>query len=200
VLAVYRAAKAAVEQCRAGKGPVLIEAKTHRMRGHAQHDPAEYVPKKMREYWEARDPIARYEKYLTGNKLWSAADKKEIEGRIEKILNDDREFAENSPMPPPELAEQGVYCEGCHTIEADWHRDKSEVMPPKSSFDPTVRVSDFGGIDQGFNLPTDEAADAPAAERRAAKASQPSGNGASAAKSNGAKSRSAKTPARKGRR
>ena len=33
-------------------------------------------------------------------------------------------------MPPPELAEQGVYCEGCHTIEADWQRAKAEVMPP----------------------------------------------------------------------
>jgi TPP-dependent pyruvate/acetoin dehydrogenase alpha subunit len=51
VVAVYRTAKSAVEQCRAGDGPVLIEAKTHRMRGHAQHDPAEYVPKEMREYW-----------------------------------------------------------------------------------------------------------------------------------------------------
>jgi len=29
--------------------------------GHAQHDPAEYVPKEMRAYWEARDPIALYE-------------------------------------------------------------------------------------------------------------------------------------------
>ena len=198
-VAVYRTAKAAVEQCRAGNGPVLIEAKTHRMRGHAQHDPAEYVPKKMREYWEARDPIARYEKYLTENKLWNAADKKEIEARIDKILNEDREFAENSPMPPPELAEQGVYCEGCHTIEAQWQRDKSEVMPPKSSFDTTVQVKDFGGIDQGFNLPTESAAEAPAADKRAAKASEPSGNGASARTA--AKSKSAaKSADRKGRR
>ena len=45
-------------QCRAGRGPVLIEVKTMRMRGHAQHDPAEYVPKEMFEYWKARDPIA----------------------------------------------------------------------------------------------------------------------------------------------
>jgi TPP-dependent pyruvate/acetoin dehydrogenase alpha subunit len=206
-VAVYRAAKAAVDQCRAGNGPVLIEAKTHRMRGHAQHDPAEYVPKEMREYWEARDPIARYEKYLTENKLWNAADKKEIEARIDAILNEDREFAENSPMPPPELAEQGVYCEGCHTVEAQWQRDKSEVMPPKSSFDTTIHVKDFGGIDQGFNLPTEAAAEAPAADKKAARASEAGGNGASASpsKSNGAKShvaksKAGKSPARKGRR
>ena len=155
VVAVYRTAKSAVEQCRAGDGPVLIEAKTHRMRGHAQHDPAEYVPKEMREYWEARDPITRFEKFLTENKIWNAADKKEIEARIEKVLSEDREFAENSPMPPPELAEQGVYCDGCHTIEADWQRPKSEVTPSKTSFDTTLQVKDFGGIDQGLNVPTE---------------------------------------------
>ncbi len=65
VLAVYDASKAAVDECRAGRGPILIEAKTMRMKGHAQHDPAEYVPKEMLEYWKTQDPIARYEKYLT---------------------------------------------------------------------------------------------------------------------------------------
>jgi len=42
---------------------VLIEAKTMRMRGHAQHDAAEYVPKEMLEAWKKRDPLDRYEKF-----------------------------------------------------------------------------------------------------------------------------------------
>jgi hypothetical protein len=42
------------------------------------------------------------------------------------------EFAENSPFPPPQSAEEGVYCEGCHIIHADWKRPKEEVMPPRS--------------------------------------------------------------------
>jgi TPP-dependent pyruvate/acetoin dehydrogenase alpha subunit len=204
VVAVYRTSKAAVEQCRAGNGPVLIEAKTHRMRGHAQHDPAEYVPKEMREYWEARDPITRCEKFLTENKIWNAADKKEIEARIEKVLNEDREFAESSPMPPPELAEQGVYCDGCHTIEADWQRPKSEVTPPKTAFNTTLQVKDFGGIDQGFNVPTEIVAGDPAPPpKKSARPAQAGGNGASApasSKSPASKSKSAKTVARKGRR
>jgi TPP-dependent pyruvate/acetoin dehydrogenase alpha subunit len=204
VVAVYRTSKAAVEQCRAGNGPVLIEAKTHRMRGHAQHDPAEYVPKEMREYWEARDPITRFEKFLTENKIWNAADKKEIEARIEKVLSEDREFAESSPMPPPELAEQGVYCDGCHTIEADWQRPKSEVTPPKTAFNTTLQVKDFGGIDQGFNVPTEIVAGAPEPPpKKAAKPAQAGGNGASApasSKSPASKSKSAKAVARKGRR
>ena len=57
VVAVYETTRKAVEQCRAGDGPVIVESKTMRMRGHAQHDPAEYVPKEMFEYWKKRDPL-----------------------------------------------------------------------------------------------------------------------------------------------
>jgi TPP-dependent pyruvate/acetoin dehydrogenase alpha subunit len=146
-IAVFEASRAAVAQCRAGNGPVLIEAKTMRMKGHAQHDPAEYVPKAMHEYWEARDPIVLFEKYLNANNLWDAKAKQEIEARIAALVKEDLEFAENSPMPPPELAEQGVYCEGCHKIEAEWHRPKSEVTPPKSSVEAAWKVKDFGGIE-----------------------------------------------------
>src|SRR5580658_6933852 len=51
VVAVERATRTAVVHARAGNGPVLIEAKTMRMRGHAQHDAAEYVPRKTLELW-----------------------------------------------------------------------------------------------------------------------------------------------------
>jgi TPP-dependent pyruvate/acetoin dehydrogenase alpha subunit len=145
VAAVFETSRRAVELCRKGEGPVLIEAKTHRMRGHAQHDPAEYVPKEMREFWEKRDPIARYEKYLSERKLWGAGDKKKVEKRIADLLKDELEFAENSPLPPAELAEQGVYCEnGCHTIEANWQRPKEEVMPPRTVCDAKWSVEDYG--------------------------------------------------------
>ncbi|MBI1750479.1 MAG: thiamine pyrophosphate-dependent dehydrogenase E1 component subunit alpha [Acidobacteria bacterium] len=145
VVAVYQTTKEAVERCRAGQGPVIIEAKTHRMRGHAQHDPAEYVPKEMVEYWKARDPIARYENYLTANKLWNEKVKSEILARIEKEILEDQEFAENSPFPPPELAEQDVYCEGPLPNEAKWRRPIEEVRPPKASVKPEWTVKDFGG-------------------------------------------------------
>jgi hypothetical protein len=104
-----------------------------RMLGHAQHDAAEYVPKAMLESWKKRDPLDSFEKVLTGKKLWDAKTKKEIDERIAREIRADVEFAENSPFPPPESAEEGVYCEGCHTIVADWQRPKEEVMPPRSS-------------------------------------------------------------------
>jgi len=136
VVAVERTAREAVAHARAGNGPVLIEAKTMRMRGHAQHDAAEYVPKEMLEAWKRRDPLDRHEKFLSEHKLWDAKTKKEIDQRIAREIQADVKFAENSPFPPPELAEEGVYCEGCHTIEADWKRPKEEVMPPRSAAKP----------------------------------------------------------------
>ena len=132
-VAVERTTREAVAHARAGKGPVLIEAKTMRMRGHAQHDAAEYVPKQMFEEWKKRDPLDRFEKFLNEKKLWDAGTKKEIDARVAREIQADVEFAENSPFPPPELAGEGVYCEGCHTVEADWKRPKEEVMPPHSS-------------------------------------------------------------------
>jgi pyruvate dehydrogenase E1 component alpha subunit/2-oxoisovalerate dehydrogenase E1 component alpha subunit len=146
VVAVYTTAREAVERARAGEGPILIEAKTFRRLGHAQHDPAEYVPKEMRAYWEARDPIALYEKFLTAEKLLDNAGKKEIEEKLDTLLAGEREFAENSPMPPAELAEAGVYCTGddCHKIRAKWERPISEVTPPKSSVAAVWTVPGFG--------------------------------------------------------
>jgi len=146
VVAVYSTAKEAVERARAGEGPILIEAKTFRRLGHAQHDPAEYVPKEMRAYWEARDPIALYEKFLSNEKLLDAKSKKETEERIDTLLAAEREFAENSPMPPPELAETGVYCTGddCHKIRAKWERPVAEVTPPRSSVKAVWTVPGFG--------------------------------------------------------
>jgi len=149
VVAVYQAAKDAVERCRAGDGPVMIEAKTHRMRGHAQHDPAEYVPKAMMEYWTAQDPIGRYEKYLTDAGLWDEKKKAEIDARIERELDEDQKFAEESPLPPAELAEQGVFCDGCHEIKGQWERPVEEVMPPQCSIEMDGwTVEDFGQLEK----------------------------------------------------
>jgi TPP-dependent pyruvate/acetoin dehydrogenase alpha subunit len=147
ILAVYDTTKGAVEECRAGRGPVLIEVKTMRMKGHAQHDPAEYVPKEMLEYWKARDPITLWEAYLTEHKIWDAKKKAEIDARIERELDEDQKFAEESPLPPPELAEQGVYCDGCHTIEANWRRSKKELTPPNCSVEAAWQVKGFGAFD-----------------------------------------------------
>ena len=146
VVAVYTTAKDAVQRARAGEGPILIEAKTFRRRGHAQHDPAEYVPQEQREFWEKRDPITLYEKFLMEEELLDAKGKKEIDDKLTALLDKEREFAEDSPMPPPELAAEGVYCTGpeCHDLQPKWERDVKELLPPKSSVEPVWTVAGFG--------------------------------------------------------
>jgi len=158
LVAVLRTAREAVERARQGHGPVLIESKTMRMLGHAQHDPAEYVPREMFEYWKARDPLGRYEKYLDQHKLWNEKEKAAINARVERELAADLEFAENSAFPPPELAEQGVYCQGCHSIEAEWRRAKEELMPPKSVVKAEWTIKNFGGVDSDAALAPDRPA------------------------------------------
>ncbi len=116
---VYDACHEACERARRGEGPTLIEAKMMRMKGHAIHDAAEYVPKPLFEYWKKRDPIARLENYLVKVKKWLTADENQsLITDVEQQLESDREFAVSSPMPSPESAADGVYCEeGCHQIK-----------------------------------------------------------------------------------
>jgi TPP-dependent pyruvate/acetoin dehydrogenase alpha subunit len=195
VVAVERTTREAVAHARAGNGPVLIEAKTMRMRGHAQHDAAEYVPKEMLELWKKRDPLDRYETFLTENKLWDAKTKKEIETRIAREIQTDVEFAENSPFPPPELAEQGVYCEGCHTVEADWKRPKEELLPPQSSVKAAWPMKTLSQR-EAFSRPTAKAV------TPGSRHGGPAGNGSRSSAANKAAAKSkpgkkvARTPAR----
>jgi TPP-dependent pyruvate/acetoin dehydrogenase alpha subunit len=116
---VYDACHEACERARRGEGPTLIEAKMMRMKGHAIHDAAEYVPKPLFEYWKRRDPIARLEDYLVNKKKWLTADENHsLIQEVERQLEADRELAVNSPMPAPESAAGGVYCEaGCHEVQ-----------------------------------------------------------------------------------
>ena len=116
---VYDAAHEACERARRGEGPTLIEAKMMRMKGHAIHDAAEYVPKPLFEYWKKRDPIARFENYLVNLKKWlTRSENERLIGEVDTQLEADREFAVASPMPEPESAVGWPYCDpSCHEIK-----------------------------------------------------------------------------------
>ncbi len=117
---VYDATHEACERARRGEGPTLIEAKMMRMKGHAIHDAAHYVPAALFEYWRARDPISRFEKYLLKKRWLTAAENDKLIADIERELEAERAAAVASPMPDPEndKMHQGVYCDDlCHNIE-----------------------------------------------------------------------------------
>jgi TPP-dependent pyruvate/acetoin dehydrogenase alpha subunit len=109
VLQVYGATRKAAQYARGGAGPVLIECKTMRMKGHAEHDDARYVPEEEFEKWRKKDPILRYAKYLAQHKLMSEEEKGAIEARIENEIRKDVDFAEASPFPQPEEAARPVW-------------------------------------------------------------------------------------------
>ena len=125
---VYDAAHEACERARRGQGPTIIEAKMMRMKGHAIHDAAEYVPKTLFDYWRKRDPILRLENFLLEKNWLTRAQNAELIADVERELETDRDFAVNSPMPRPESATGGVYCEpGCHDLKPRYQFPKTAV-------------------------------------------------------------------------
>lgn len=109
VIEVYGATRQAVDRARAGDGPTLIEAKTFRMRGHAEHDDAFYVPKELIAEWELRDPIELLVRYARELGILSPEQKQNIDSRIADEIADALEWAEQSPLPDPVSQPEGVY-------------------------------------------------------------------------------------------
>lgn len=110
IIACYEVTRKAVETARAGGGAVLIEAKTYRRKGHAEHDDQRYVPREEIEYWEKHnDPVDRYERYLTTQGVAQRDKLDEITESVQREIDAEVEWAESSPMPEPETAAFGVY-------------------------------------------------------------------------------------------
>jgi pyruvate dehydrogenase E1 component alpha subunit/2-oxoisovalerate dehydrogenase E1 component alpha subunit len=110
VIACYEVTKQAVDYARSGRGAVLIEAKTYRRKGHAEHDDQRYVPEGEIEWWEKHnDPIDRCERFLLDEKLATKEKLEEITAGVMREIDEDCEWAESSPMPEAEVAAQGVF-------------------------------------------------------------------------------------------
>jgi len=110
IIACYEATKSAADYARRGGGAVLIEAKTYRRKGHAEHDDQRYVPSGEIEWWEKHnDPVDRYETYLIEQNIGSKEKLDEITADVVRVIDEDCAWAESSPMPEPEKAAYGVF-------------------------------------------------------------------------------------------
>ena len=109
-LEVYAAIKAAREKAVAGEGPSIVELVTLRMEGHAVHDDAFYVPKEDFETWSKKDPIERMRAFLLESGL-SEDEDDDIRAGVKRLLTEQLEKAEASPLPDPATATHGVYAE-----------------------------------------------------------------------------------------
>ncbi|MEA2175623.1 MAG: hypothetical protein QOD00_3215 [Blastocatellia bacterium] len=110
IVACYEVTRGAVEYARGGGGAVLIEAKTYRRKGHAEHDDQRYVPPEEIAYWEKQnDPLDRYEAFLVQRGIATREKMSEITTDIQREIDEDVEWAESSPMPEAEEAAQRVF-------------------------------------------------------------------------------------------
>jgi pyruvate dehydrogenase E1 component alpha subunit len=102
VRAVREVGKRAVEYCRSGKGPYILEMMTYRYRGHSMSDPAKYRAKEEVNKMRAEhDPIEQVRIRLLEKKWLSEDDLKQIDKEIKAIVNESAEFAQSSPEPEP---------------------------------------------------------------------------------------------------
>src|ERR1700754_830935 len=100
VEAVQAAGAEAMAYCRAGKGPIILEMKTYRYRGHSMSDPAKYRSKEeVAEVREKHDPIENFGRKLLDGGVLTEADMKVIDNDIKQRVIASADFATQSPEP-----------------------------------------------------------------------------------------------------
>ena len=95
-LAVHTLVQQAAETCRAGRGPVLIEARTFRHMGHHVNDPGKYMPAERLAYYKERDPVDSARASLIDLSDASDSDVEAIKAAVDQEIADAVEFAKNS--------------------------------------------------------------------------------------------------------
>ena len=101
VLASRGAAEEALAWVRAGKGPVILEMKTYRYRGHSMSDPAKYRSRdEVQAVRDKSDPIEHVKKLLSEQGV-AEDELKKIEQDIRRQVNESADFAESTPEPEP---------------------------------------------------------------------------------------------------
>ncbi len=112
VVAVREAGKRAVERARNGEGPMLLEMKTYRYRGHSMSDPAKYRTKEEVDEQKAkRDPIDHVKKLLIDAGHATEESLKDIDREIRGVVTASAEFAQQSPEPDPSELMTDIYLE-----------------------------------------------------------------------------------------
>ena len=102
VLAVKAAGEEAVAWARTGNGPIILEMKTYRYRGHSMSDPAKYRTKEeVQRVRSERDPIDRLREQIIEDGHAEDQALKTIDREIKAIVTEASEFAQNSPEPDP---------------------------------------------------------------------------------------------------
>jgi pyruvate dehydrogenase E1 component alpha subunit len=112
LLAVYAAAKEAVERARRGDGPTFIESYTYRLGDHTTSDDAtRYRIEKEVEEWADKDPLRRLRTYLEKKGLWDEKKEKDIVKWAQDLVEEEVKKAQAFPPPKVEEVFKHTYAE-----------------------------------------------------------------------------------------
>jgi pyruvate dehydrogenase E1 component alpha subunit len=109
LMAVYEKTKEMLETIRGGAGPMFLEVRTYRYRGHSMGDPERYRKPEEIHKWQESDPIGIYRKFLMDNNIASEQELNEQDDLGTKIVDESVQFAESSPEPAPEALYENIY-------------------------------------------------------------------------------------------
>jgi pyruvate dehydrogenase E1 component alpha subunit len=119
VLACLAVTRWALEECRSGNGPVLIEAFTYRMDAHTtSDDPSRYRLADELELWKLKDPIERVRVNLVREHHVGQEFFDEVQAESDELAARFREFCVNMPQPAPDRMFSQVYAEPSPVLEA----------------------------------------------------------------------------------
>lgn len=108
-LDVYNTATKALRYARAGKGPVLIEAKTYRYSGHSKSDKQVYRDKREVLEWQKKDPLLKIKEYLRENRVFTEKQILKMEDEARVSIEQAVAFAKKSPQPQLNTVLEDVY-------------------------------------------------------------------------------------------
>jgi pyruvate dehydrogenase E1 component alpha subunit len=108
---MYQTGKDAVDYTRTGKGPVFLEVKTYRLRGHREGDPQTYRKKEEIIEWKKKDPVKTFKAKLLEDKIITPEEEAFLVSEIEAEIETAVERAKTAPYPEPEVAGDDVYSE-----------------------------------------------------------------------------------------
>ena len=114
---VAKGGKAVIDYIRAGKGPAMLQVHTYRFNGHSPADPEHERGRKDEKAWarQAQDPLKEFENKYTTNGVFT---EEELKAARKEILADVKasvKFADESTMPPVELAKELEYPDAVDT-------------------------------------------------------------------------------------
>ena len=159
ILTVYDTIKGVRDYCIRHQKPYLIECLTFRMRGHEEASGTKYIPPKLFELWEQKDPVKRYEEYLTASAVLTATEIEEIRKDFKDQIESELALGFNSSVIVPDTEEElediyakpGYDSKAARVIDNSFPNYDSQLSTPDSQLVSSAGVRMIDSIKDGLH-------------------------------------------------